>query len=135
MAVLYLLAEDGAVAQRWEIGNNPVAFGRDKSADVTIHDETLSRRHFQIRREGDSILIKDLNSQNGTWVDGQRVQGTKLSHDVCIAAGRTLFMFSEHPLPPSTTHKPLGAPQDTAVVIPAALAAATSQQATAQSAG
>ena len=135
MAALCLLAEDGAVAQRWEIGDQPVAFGRDDTADVTIEDATLSRRHFLIQREGDNILIKDLNSQNGTWVDGQRVQGTKLSHDVCIAAGRTLFMFSEHPIPPSTTHKPLGAPQDTAVVIPAAFAAATSQQATAQSAG
>ena len=135
MAALCLLAEDGAVAQRWEIGDRPVAFGRDDTADVTIGDETLSRRHFLIQREGDNILIKDLNSQNGTWVDGQRVQGTKLSHDVCIAAGRTLFMFSEHPLSASSTHQPLGAPQDTAVVIPAAFAAATSQQATPQSAG
>ena len=128
MAALCLLAEDGAVAQRWEIGDRPVAFGRDDTADVTIGDETLSRRHFLIQREGDNILIKDLNSQNGTWVDGQRVHGTKLSHDVCIAAGRTLFMFSEHPIPPSTTHKPLGAPQDTAVVIPAVLAVTTPHQ-------
>ena len=135
MAALCLLAEDGAVAQRWEIGEQPVAFGRDDTADVTIEDEALSRRHFLIQREGDNILIKDLNSQNGTWVDGQRVQGTKLSHDVCIAAGRTLFMFSEHPLPPSTTQKTSGAAHDTAVVIPAALASATSQQAPAQSAG
>ena len=98
MADLYLLAEDGAVAQRWEIGDRPVAFGRDKTADVTIHDDTLSRRHFLIRREGEAFLIKDLNSQNGTWVGGLRVQGTTLHQNVCIAAGRTLFMFSEHPL-------------------------------------
>jgi pSer/pThr/pTyr-binding forkhead associated (FHA) protein len=98
MADLYLLAEDGAVAQRWEIGDQPVAFGRDKTADVTIHDDTLSRRHFLIQREGAAFLIKDLNSQNGTWVGGLRVQGTTLRHNVCIAAGRTLFMFSEHPL-------------------------------------
>ena len=123
MAALCLLAEDGAVAQRWEIGDRPVAFGRDDTADVTIEDETLSRRHFLIQRDGDNILIKDLNSQNGTWVDGQRVQGIKLSHDVCIAAGRTLFMFSERPLSASTTQKTSGTPHDTAVVIPAAFAA------------
>jgi pSer/pThr/pTyr-binding forkhead associated (FHA) protein len=76
-----------------------------------------------------------LNSQNGTWVDGQRVQGTKLSHDVCIAAGRTLFMFSEHPLPPSTTQKTSGVPHDTAVVIPAAFAAAAPHQTLANPAG
>ncbi len=69
-----------------------------KAADVLIPDGTLSRRHFLIWREGESFLIKDLGSQNGTWVDGQRAQGTKLSHNVCIVAGRTVFMFCEHRL-------------------------------------
>jgi pSer/pThr/pTyr-binding forkhead associated (FHA) protein len=101
MADLYLLTEDGAVAQRWAIGDQAAAVGRDETADITIRDDTLSRRHFMIWREGDSFLIKDLNSQNGTWVDGQRAQGTKLCHNVCIAAGHTLFMFSVHPLPVS----------------------------------
>ena len=112
MADLCLLAEDGAVAQRWAIGDQASAIGRDETADITIPDDTLSGRHFMIWREGDSYLIKDLNSRNGTWVDGQRVQGTTLRHDVCIAAGRTLFMFSEHNLPAS----PVG-------VLPAALTA------------
>lgn len=114
MANLCLLAEDGAVAQRWEIGDQPLAVGRDGTADVVIADTTLSRRHFVVWREGDSFLIKDLNSQNGTWVDGQRAQGTKLCHNVCIVAGKTLFMFSEHPLQPSC---------DPAAVLPSALAA------------
>jgi len=101
MADLYLLAEDGAVAQRWAIGDKPAAVGRDEIAEITIRDEALSRRHFMIWREGDSYQIKDLNSRNGTFVDGQRVRGTTLRNDVCIAAGRTLFMFSEHCLPVS----------------------------------
>ena len=99
MADLYLLAEDGTVAQRWAIGDQPAAVGRDETADIIIRDDTLSRRHFMIWREGDRFLVKDLNSQNGTWVDGQRVQGTALRDDVCIAAGHTLFMFSEQSLP------------------------------------
>ncbi len=99
MASLSLLNENGAIAQRWEIGDQPAAVGRGEGADVTVHDDTLSRRHFLIWRKGASFLIKDLNSQNGTWVDGQRVHGTTLQHNVCIAAGRTLFMFSDHSLP------------------------------------
>ena len=125
MAELYLLAEDGAVAQWWEIGDQPVAVGRDDTADVTIPDDTLSRRHFLIWREGDSFLIKDLNSQNGTWVGGQRAQGTKLFHNVCIAAGRTLFMFSEHRLPASAALNSLTAPSEITFILPAALAAQT----------
>ena len=96
MAGLCLLDENGAIAQRWALGEQPVAVGRAKTADVTISDDTLSRRHFLIWQEEGGFLIKDLNSQNGTWVDGQRTQMTKLQHDVCIVAGRSVFMFSEH---------------------------------------
>jgi pSer/pThr/pTyr-binding forkhead associated (FHA) protein len=96
MADLCLLAEDGAVEQQWAIGDQPAAVGRDEAADITIHDNTLSRLHFMVWREGDSFRIKDLNSENGTWVDGERVQETTLRNYVCIAVGRTLFIFREH---------------------------------------
>ena len=122
MADLCILDENGAVAQCWEIGDGPVAVGRDDSADVPIPDGTLSRRHFLIWREGEGFMVKDLGSQNGTWVDGQRAQGTKLSHNVCIVAGRTVFMFCEHRLHPGSARKSLAAPTQTAIVLPAALA-------------
>jgi pSer/pThr/pTyr-binding forkhead associated (FHA) protein len=123
MADLCVLDENGAIAQRWEIGDQPMAVGRDETADVTIPDNTLSRRHFLIWREGEDFLIKDLGSQNGTCVDGQRAQVTKLSHDVCIVAGHTVFMFSEHRPSTRAANAPLAARPDTAVVLPAALAA------------
>jgi|SRR5262252_6020257 len=99
MATLCLLDEDGAMTERWEIGDQPVAVGRDDSADVQINDESLSRRHFLIARQGESYLLQDLDSQNGTWVDGQRARTVRLHHHDCIAAGRT-FLFSERCLTP-----------------------------------
>jgi pSer/pThr/pTyr-binding forkhead associated (FHA) protein len=63
---------------------------------VAVADDTLSRQHFLIWQEGSGYLLKDLNSQNGTWVDGERTKTAKLEHDVCIVAGRSVFMFSEH---------------------------------------
>jgi pSer/pThr/pTyr-binding forkhead associated (FHA) protein len=96
MADLCLLAEDGTVARRWTIGDQPAAVGRDEAADITIPDNTLSRQHFLIWREGDSFRIKDLNSENGTSVDGERVQEATLRNVVCVAAGRTLFIFREN---------------------------------------
>ena len=94
MASLCLLDENGAMAQRWELGERPVAVGRGKTADVVINDAALSRRHFVVQREGENFLLKDLNSQNGTWVDGRRAELTSLHHHDCILAGRTLFLFS-----------------------------------------
>lgn len=106
MATLCLLDENGITARRWELGDKPIAVGRDKSADVVIQDAALSRRHFVVQRDGGDYLLKDLDSQNGTWVDGQRAHSTRLRHHDCILAGRTIFLFSEHPYgaatPPGT---------------------------------
>lgn len=96
MASLCLLDENGIMSRRWELGDKPLAVGRGKSSDVVIEDAALSRRHFVVEREGENYLLKDLNSQNGTWVDGRRAQSTKLNHHDCILAGRTIFLFSEH---------------------------------------
>jgi pSer/pThr/pTyr-binding forkhead associated (FHA) protein len=93
MASLCLLDENGAMAERWELDDNPVAVGRGAAADIIVPDPALSRRHFLIFREGDKFLLKDLGSQNGTWVDGQRAQTTNLRHHDCILAGRTVFLF------------------------------------------
>jgi pSer/pThr/pTyr-binding forkhead associated (FHA) protein len=100
MANLCLLDDVGAIAQRWELADQPVAVGRDASADVTINDDSLSHRHFAILREGETYMLKDLDSQKGTWVGGQRARAAaKLRHNECIAAGRSLFLFRERPFP------------------------------------
>ena len=122
MAILCLLGEDGAVVQRWDVGDQPVAIGRDETADVTIEDASLSRRHFMIWREGEAYLIKDLNSRNGTWVDGQSAKGTKLHQNDCILAGRTIFLFQERPLPAAVGPDGLPRVHNTAF-LPAAIAA------------
>jgi len=95
MASLCLLDENGAAAQRWELTQNPLSVGRGVSADVIVADATLSRRHFVILPENGHYWLKDLNSQNGTYVDGHRAGAVRLHHHDCIAAGRTLFMFNE----------------------------------------
>jgi pSer/pThr/pTyr-binding forkhead associated (FHA) protein len=107
MASLYLLAEDGTLADQWELGAEALSVGRDASADVIIDDQSLSRRHFLIECKGGNYLLTDLNSSNGTWVDGRaaRSEPTPLHHHDCIAAGRTLFLFNEQPV--QGQHSPL----------------------------
>jgi pSer/pThr/pTyr-binding forkhead associated (FHA) protein len=129
VATLCLLGEDGAVVQRWEIGDQPVAIGRDDTADVRIVDDALSRRHFMIWREAEHYLIKDLNSENGTWVDGQRAQGTQLKQNDCILAGRTLFLFHEQPLPAAAGLECLPRAHDSAFLPAAAAAERTARRA------
>ena len=98
MATLCLLDDVGLIAKRWELNDEPVSIGRDDSAEVSLDDESLSRRHFIVFRDKDSYAIQDLDSQNGTWVDGKRTHTTKLKHHDCIVAGRTIFLFDERPV-------------------------------------
>ena len=99
MARLCLLDEKGEMMQLWEIGSHAVAVGRDQSADVIISDDTLSRRHFIIAPEGPDFVLKDLGSQNGTWVEGERASTATLHHNDCIIAGRSTFLFTTHLAP------------------------------------
>src|SRR6185312_13792373 len=46
--------------------------GRE-NADLTVHDEEVSRRHLAVRPHEDGVELEDLGSTNGTFVDGARV--------------------------------------------------------------
>lgn len=51
------------------------SFGRGSDADVRFPDQSLSRLHATVYREGDRVWIVDENSSNGSFVNGQRVSG------------------------------------------------------------
>ncbi len=120
MATLCLLDENGVTAERWELGGQPLAIGRGAAADIVVDDAALSRRHFVIVPEADGYLLKDLGSQNGTWVDGEPAKATRLRHHTCILAGRTLFMFSDTvATAPVAAQLPGSEPAGSALVKPA----------------
>ena len=56
--------------------------GRNPSNDVFLDDVTVSRTHAEIRRTEEGFFVHDLGSLNGTYVNRERVEVTKLaSHD------------------------------------------------------
>jgi two-component system, cell cycle response regulator len=52
--------------------------GRAGEADVWLDGEGVSRKHARLIREADGIMLTDLGSKNGTWVNGERVNKRKL---------------------------------------------------------
>jgi pSer/pThr/pTyr-binding forkhead associated (FHA) protein len=116
MAVLYQIGNDGSRAGRWEIDAEPIVVGRGGQAKVSIKDDGLSRRHFLIVREGAGYVIKDLNSRNGTWLEGRRVLAERLRDNDRIQAGRTQFLFAERPALPAAANKPLTGPHGTILI-------------------
>lgn len=58
-----------------KLGQEPVLVGRDEHCTLPLHDDSVSRRHALIEPHGESYLISDLGSTNGTYVNEQLVQG------------------------------------------------------------
>lgn len=61
--------------QIFELNKSEITIGRDISNDFVINDPEVSRKHARLTLEGDRYRIEDLNSTNGTYVDGQRLIG------------------------------------------------------------
>ena len=70
-----------------------VSVGRDSSNGVAISDPALSRRHCVLRREGTDHRISDLESRNGTFVNGMAVKESRLQHGDQISVGDSVFVF------------------------------------------
>jgi len=73
--------------------------GRDVASDVFLDDVTVSRAHAMLeRREGGAWFVRDVGSLNGTYVNGEQVEGTVLATGDEIQIGRfklTFFAASE----------------------------------------
>jgi transcriptional regulator with GAF, ATPase, and Fis domain len=67
--------------------------GRDPSNSLAISDLSLSRRHCLLSREQDIYKICDLDSRNGTFVNGGAVSEKQLSHGDRISVGESVFVF------------------------------------------
>lgn len=55
------------------VGNEQVLVGRDASSTFQLFDQTVSLRHATITRDGNVLIVEDLNSRFGTFVNGQRI--------------------------------------------------------------
>jgi pSer/pThr/pTyr-binding forkhead associated (FHA) protein len=73
-ATLALVGEGGALAgRRWELSERTTRIGRDPAAGVVIQDTSVSRFHAQITRQAGGYYLADLDSSNGTLVNGEPV--------------------------------------------------------------
>jgi pSer/pThr/pTyr-binding forkhead associated (FHA) protein len=84
---------NGSAAERWEVGEKPLIFGRGEQSDVRLKDERVSRQHFVVSCKSGVYFIQDLKSTNGTWVNAERVTEVELRPNDRIRAGQTVLVF------------------------------------------
>jgi transcriptional regulator with GAF, ATPase, and Fis domain len=73
-----------------------VSIGRERSNRICINDVAVSRCHSVLKRAGDNFTIVDLESFNGTRVNGMPIGERVLEHGDTIAMGDSLFLFLLH---------------------------------------
>jgi len=72
---------------------DPAVIGRDESCAVFIDSVKVSRRHAEIQQRGEAFVLVDLDSTNGTWVGGQRVEQRLLQDGDVIRIGPAQIVF------------------------------------------
>jgi hypothetical protein len=84
------LTVDGA---RHTVDQKSVVIGRSKDCDIRLSDPNVSRRHAEVRQEGTAYWLIDLDSTNGSTVNGRRQQRARLENDDRITLGSTEIVF------------------------------------------
>lgn len=84
---------DSANVQEITIDKQEIFIGRDESCEVIINDKKASRKHLRIYKDGLRVQAQDLDSANGTFVNGHRIQSTMLSGEDILKIGSTEFVF------------------------------------------
>src|SRR6476469_5819648 len=91
------------------LSNQPVTFGSAPACDLVLSDKTVSRRHAMALLEGNDVLVRDLGSTNGSFIQGSRFKEITVGFGAEIKLGRTVIKF----LPEEEAVEPAEAEADT----------------------
>jgi len=76
-------------------GDTALVIGRSKDCDVPLADGNVSRRHAEIGRSADGFMLRDLDSTNGTTVNGRRVKSATVGEGDEIMLGTSTLRIEQ----------------------------------------
>jgi pSer/pThr/pTyr-binding forkhead associated (FHA) protein len=78
---------------RFLLDSDITTVGRHPNADIFLDDVTVSRRHAEFHRHGNSFQVQDLASLNGTYYDGVRIESALLEEGAEVQIGKFRLTF------------------------------------------
>ena len=98
-----MVSEGELLGHRWTLTNDELLIGRGTDADIVLPERQVSRYHLKIHYRDGRYALEDLDSKNGTFLNGQQVKGTVPLQDgdeiqiaLCV---RMLFVGSDATVP------------------------------------
>jgi hypothetical protein len=84
---------DGNVQRTYELTSPVTMLGRGTDCDLRLVDPGVSRHHAELRVEDDQVVLVDLGSTNGTFVNSEPVRRVALTDGTRVTLGRTTLVF------------------------------------------
>lgn len=79
---------DSKLIERVRIDKEKISIGRDSDNDIYINNLAISRYHARILYQDDKIFIEDLESSNGTYLNGKKISHTEINENDTILIGK-----------------------------------------------
>lgn len=79
--VLLLQNQNSTLHQHWVMEKDEIVIGRGEECDLVLDERQVSRQHVRIYKEGGKYYVEDLESKNGTWLNGNQFKGVRQLSD------------------------------------------------------
>jgi pSer/pThr/pTyr-binding forkhead associated (FHA) protein len=73
------------------VPNKEIVVGRSSDLDMVLVEEMVSRKHARIAYENDAVVIEDLGSTNGTFVNGEKIKRAQLKEGDRVLIGTSIL--------------------------------------------
>jgi pSer/pThr/pTyr-binding forkhead associated (FHA) protein len=93
MPNIFRLCSESPSRRVFLLSSGDLVIGRSSECDLVLKHETVSRRHAHIAVCGSQVVITDLDSRNGTFVDGNRIQQSPLAAGQLVTFGGVQFQL------------------------------------------
>lgn len=101
-----IMTLNGKVVEEYEFKERKVTIGRSNLADIVIHNEYASKFHALLLHHTDALVLVDLNSANGTYVNSVKVSSTILKSDDIVSLATYRIKILNAPEPDTARETP-----------------------------
>lgn len=92
MEVTLVVVQSGGVKQQIPMKRARLLIGRKENCDIRIPLANVSREHCEVKVENGKVIVRDLGSSNGTYVNKERVQEGELAAGSLLSVGPAVFV-------------------------------------------
>ncbi len=75
--ILMELQDNNQPRQHWTLEHDDMTVGRGEESQIVIPKRQISRQHIRLFKRGENYYVEDLDSKNGTWLNGHQIKGTQ----------------------------------------------------------